>query len=169
MMTRVERWRVCMHEAAHAVAARSLNTWDCKASATIRADGGGGAAVLPAGLSAFDCAVAVAAGGHAEALGFDAPKRRRRTAMPQGFTVESVRSRAGRDVQSAAAVKMHHEAMASGTDGERIAMYCVSLHPSEPDEWVAAHGRIHVEARRVVWLLRHEIKRVALTLFHRAR
>jgi hypothetical protein len=161
---RADRWKTCLHEAAHIVTARALNGWDCEASASIRADGNSGTAVFPYGLSAFDYAVAVAAGEHAERLPFDAPKRRRRLPLPPAETAEGIRARAVRVVQAEVAETSHRGAMA---DCETVARYSISLHPGEPSEWVAAHARVHDAAKRLTWEHRDTIRAVALTLFHR--
>jgi hypothetical protein len=169
MTQRAQRWAVCLHESAHIVTARALNAWDCIASATVRDDGNAGAASFPWGMSAFAYAVSTAAGGHAEKLPFPPPARRRRPPLPPAETAEGVRARAVRATEAEIAEKSHRRAMATGTDAEAVARYCISLHPGEPQEWVAAFNRVHAEARRVTWEHRNEIKRVAATLFHAGR
>jgi hypothetical protein len=165
MNRRAQRWTTCLHESAHIVTARALCAWNTTAAARV-SDDGRGAAEMPHGLSAFDDAVSSAAGSYGEQLTFDAPARRCRPPLPSAGTAEGVRARAVRQNQEQAAVASHKSAMAAGTDEQTVAAYCVSLHPGEPQEWVAAHARVHAEARRVTWEHRDEIKRVAVALFH---
>jgi hypothetical protein len=169
MKTRAARWTIALHEAAHIVTARALNSWNCKASATIRADGRGGTAELPDGLLPFAEAVATAAGAYGERLPFPPPARRRRPPLPPAETAAGMRARAVREIESEVAEKSHRLAMAAGTDPEAVARYCVSTHPGEPDEWRDAFNRVHAEARRVTWELRDTIRAVAVRLFHHGR
>jgi hypothetical protein len=167
MNSRLNRWRTCLHESAHCVIARALNSWDCEASASVCEDGRAGVAVFPWGLSAFAHAVATAAGEYAERLPFDAPARRYRPLLPPVETAAGVRERAVREAESNLAEQSHRRAMAAGTDPERVARFCISMHPGEPQEWVAAHTRVHDEARRAACEHRDEIRRCAVRLFHR--
>jgi hypothetical protein len=169
MTRRAQRWKTCLHESAHCVVSRALNSWDCTARATVREDGNAGAASFPWGLTAFDYAVSTAAGGHGETLPFPPPARRCRPPLPPAETAAGIRARAVRATEAEIADKSHRRAMAAGTDPESVAAYCVSLHPAEPQEWVAAHDRVHDEARRAVWEHRDTIRAVAVRLFHAGR
>jgi hypothetical protein len=166
MTRRADRWRTCLHEAAHIVTARALNAWNTTTAARV-SDDGRGAAEMPHGLSAFDDAVATAAGSYGEGLPFPPPARRRRPALPPAETAEGIRARAVRVAEADTAERHHRRAMAAGTDPVSVARYCISLHSADPDEWRDAFNRVHAEARRAVWEHRDEIRRVAVRLFHR--
>jgi len=165
MTSRAERWRVALHESAHIVTARAVNSWNCTASARV-SDTGRGVATMPHGLTRFADAVASAAGTYGEESPFEAPARRRRPPLPPAETADGIRARAARQCNEEAAQANFAGAR---SDDEAVAAYCISLHPGDPDEWVAAHARVHDEAKRLTWDLRDEIKRVAMTLFHRGK
>ena len=166
MNRRANRWRTCLHESAHCVVARALDLWDCTTAARV-SDDGRGVAELPHGLTPFADAVATAAGAHGAKLPFDSPARRRRPPLPPLETAEGIRARAVRKTEAEIAEKSHNRAMATGTDAETVARFCISLHPGAPQEWVAAYARVHDAARCAVWAHRDEIRRVAIRLFHR--
>jgi hypothetical protein len=166
-MTKNERrWSTCLHEAGHIVIARALNGWNTTARAVIREDGCGGVAILPKGLSAFAGAVATAAGVYGERLAFDPPRRRRRPPLPPATTASGLRQRAAVEIGAVAAVDQHRQAIAAGTDADRVARYCIALHADAPDEWRGCYDRVHEEAGRLVWELRAEIERSARRLFN---
>jgi hypothetical protein len=166
MTTRDRRWTTSLHESAHIVVARAMCGWRTTARAVIREDGGGGVATLPSGLSPFAGAVATAAGVYGERLAFDPPRRRRRPQLPPSTTADGLRQRAAREIGAVAAVDQHRQAIAAGTDADRVARYCISMHPDDPTEWRGYFDRVHAEAGRLVWQLRAEIERSARRLFH---
>ena len=163
------RWISALHEAAHCVVARAVNSWDCTASASIRDDGRGGMAMFPHGLTAPAEMLALAAGLYAEALPFNPPTRRRRPTLPPAGTIPGMRARAVRAVRADAATTEHRAAMDGGSDAERIGHYVVSLYPDAPSEWVKSVAAIHADARRLVYELRDAIRAAAVTLFHKGR
>lgn len=156
-----------MHEAAHIVVAASLNTWECSASALICADGRSGVAILPLGLTSRGEAIATAAGDHGMRLPIDAPKRRRAPRRGSLSTAEGIRNKAVTDNQNERAKTRTRSANKEGNDAERVAVYCISLRAEDPQHWVDTHRLVNDEARRLVYELRHEIKRHATTLFHK--
>ena len=162
------RWKTALHEAGHICTARALNAWETSCHARIReANGGGGVATLPPGLTPFQSAVATAAGDHAARLPFDAPARRRRPRQPSHTTAAGIRARAAAAAAEDALAHSVRRVCETGNDADFVARYCISTHPENPDEWRFAFDAVHADSRRLVWELRDEIHRIATMLFHR--
>ncbi len=159
-------WRTCLHEAAHVVVARALNYWNCTASACVNLIEGNGAAVYCWGMTKTVEAIANASGDYGVRLSrvFPAPRHRPRH-LPDASTTTGKRAQAIREIQSEAATVLHREAVASGTDAERVARYSISFDPTTPRDWQQRFRRIHAQARLEVWRHRHEIRAVASILF----
>lgn len=158
------RWKTCLHEAAHCVIARALNSWDCTTRAYVcEGSGNGGIMHVPAGLTPFKYAVMTAAGDHGGMLPLRPPKRRRRPVVHKKTSTQ-IEISAMREVNDKLLKTTIKNAL---PDVDCVAQYCITLHPGDPDEWKAAFERIHAEARRVVFEHRDAINRVAQILYHR--
>ncbi len=160
-------WRTCLHEAAHVVVARALNYWNTSVSARVDFIEGGGAAIMPRGLSHSGEAAATAAGQYGGKLirFFPAP-RRRPIRLPPKDTTEAKRARALREVQAEAARLLRKQALTTGSDEKQVARFCIYFNLTDPKDWTWRFRRIHATARLEVWRHRHEIRKAAVTLFH---
>ncbi len=160
------RWACALHEAAHLETARAMNLFNCSChAALLPGDDGGGLAQLPAGLTAWKCAVAIAAGeiGGKLAARYPIPKRRH-TDPP--LPVES--GNGGEDILPGLvrwAMSGHSDAVASASDDEHVARWCIAGHEAAPHEWARRHRRVKAAARLEVWRVRNQIHQTARALY----
>lgn len=149
------RWRTCLHEAGHAVAASRLLK---RVATAVVFDGHRGAAYYdrnyPA-LRTFDEALATAAGHEAESLAdrHDTPEIEPGPALEVAYPEQAkpLIAQIGQSVPDAVA----------------IARWCIAGIEAQPERWANRFYWLHREARIFVARHREEIVKTATVLFGR--
>ena len=147
------RWRVCIHEAGHAVAGHQL--LKCTARAVVYNDGVGVADidVDTTNVRTYEEALAVAAGAAAEFLAEEyAPPQVASSAPLETLYPEQ-------------AVTLKAQIRKYPPDAVAIARWCIRGIEKEPDRWARRFYWIHREARIFVARHHQEIVEVATGLF----
>jgi hypothetical protein len=155
LMDRRSRWRTCLHEAGHVVAARRL--FGRAGGAAVFEDGSGVADVgrqvdVPA---SFKDALATAAGAAAESLG----ERYSPPPVPMPVPLEVAYPEAAGRLKADVAMLMPDEVA--------IARWCIHGREGEPDLWARRHGWVQAAAQDFIAEHRHEIVDSATALFGR--
>jgi hypothetical protein len=147
------RWRVCIHEAGHAVAGRQL--LKCTVRTVVFDDGIGAAdiGIDTTALRTFEEALAVAAGPAAEFLAEKcAPPQ-----VPPSAPLETL--------YPERALPLKAQLQKAPSDAVAIARWCIRGIEKEPDRWANRFHWIHREARIFVARHHQEIVEVATDLF----
>ena len=146
------RWRVCLHEAGHAVAARRL--LHCTAKAMIYEDGFGAAyygnGCIP---KTFDDVLAIAAGPAAESLFEQFAPPTFAPAPPVQVTYPEAGS------------ELRAQLRESVPDAKAIARWCIAGIEKQPERWVNRYYWIGREASLLVVRYAQEIVETATGLF----
>ena len=147
------RWRVCIHEAGHAVAGHQL--LKCTAR-TVVFDNGVGAAdigVDTTDLRTFEEVLAVAAGPAAEFLA-------EKCALPDVPPFAPLET-----LYPTNAIPLKAQLQKSPSDAVSIARWCIRGIEQQPDRWANRFHWIHREARILVARHQQEIVELATDLF----
>lgn len=149
------RWRVCMHEAGHAVAGRAALK---RAVRAVVYDDNVGAAYLgiaDASPRTFEEALAVAAGPAAEALAdkYVPPQ------VPPPVALEAAYPELAKPLIA--------QLRQSPSDAVAIARWCIRGVEKQPERWANRYNWIHREARIFVARHQQEIVDIATGLFTR--
>jgi hypothetical protein len=155
----MNRWRTCLHEAGHVVAARVLLK-DAGAAAVVLDAGGLAYIDVPDLLLTCDHALAVAAGPAAESLAdvYTPP-----TEAPDPAAVVSGDAPASKSLHASFAADLR----AGASDAVRLARWCCERCPNEPDRWARRHVWITHEAGFFVRNHAQEIASIATRLYAR--
>jgi hypothetical protein len=154
-----ERWRLSLHEAAHAAVWVALNGWDTRAAA--RVCNRGGYAEPPRGLVYADYVTGTAAAKYGEGLAskYNPPE----TPPPPPPSPEKNTAAELRAYEGAEAT---YEAVRRGPDDAAlVASYCVLSDPTSPDDWKLTYEHVHREAAALVALHAERIVEIARKLY----
>lgn len=149
------RWRVCVHESAHIVAARRLT--GCSAGAAVFTNGSGVADIGSEGgvPKSFKEALATAAGPAAEAIADQHPVPQVELPVPLEVTYPE------------AAGRLKAGVMTIMTDHVALARWAIENRETEPEMWAKRHGWVMDAAEEFVLEHWEEIVEVATALFGR--
>ena len=151
------RWKTCLHEAAHVVAASVLLN-DERVAAVVFSGGGLAFIDVPDPLRTVDQALAIAAGTAAESLA-------ETNAPPQAEPATAAAVRVDVPKERSAHAVLMSDLKAARPDAERIAAWCIMGHPNDPDRWKSRYVWIHHEASLFVRNHATEIVKIASRLY----
>lgn len=152
---RLARWRLCLHEAGHAVAGRVLLSNTARA---VVFDDGCGAAYMGddrTGADGFERVLAIAAGPAAESLAD-------RYTPPESAPAPALEATCPE-----LAAELKRDLGQWPTDEQRIARWCIAWIEDQPERWVNRFHWIHHEARLFVAAHEGQIVQTAAVLYGR--
>ncbi|HOI54183.1 MAG TPA: hypothetical protein PLP01_02935 [Phycisphaerae bacterium] len=152
---RLARWRLCLHEAGHAVAGRVLLGNTARA---VVFDDGCGAAYMGndrTGTDGFERVLAIAAGPAAESLAD-------RYTPPESAPAPALEA-----TYPELAAELKRDLGQWPSDEQRIARWCIAWIEDQPERWVNRFHWIHHEARLLVAAHEGQIVQTAAVLYGR--